>query len=185
MRYRINNSSVEESAWRDILHGAMRSEGDSESVSAAPFTTGRILAVFEELGLRNTRPRRLIAERLAVLAAEDGGFATDDLWHDLQREDPQIGRATVFRAVEVLTQQGILDRVTFADGTHRYRVCAAGAHHHHMTCTCCHRVIEVEACLPDETLAAIAQQADFTIEGHSVELFGRCADCRGKGDAGM
>jgi Fe2+ or Zn2+ uptake regulation protein len=152
-------------------------------VSEARSTAERILAAFEELGLRNTRPRRLIAERLAALAAEAGGFATDDLWHELQREDPQIGRATVFRAVEVLTQQGVLDRVAFADGTHRYRVCAAGAHHHHMTCTRCHRVIEVEACLPAGMLAAIARRADFDLEGHSVELFGRCADCRDKGNA--
>ena len=182
MRYRINNSPVEQPVRRDILDGVARSQGDPESVSEAPFTAGRILAAFEALGLRNTRPRRLIAERLAALAAEDGGFATDDLWRELQREDPQIGRATVFRAVEVLTQQGILDRVAFADGTHRYRVCAAGAHHHHMTCTRCHRVVEVAACLPAETLAAIARQADFALEGHSVELYGRCADCRDKDD---
>jgi Fe2+ or Zn2+ uptake regulation protein len=160
-----------------------RVEEIQKPVSEVPVTAGRILAAFEELGLRNTRPRRLIAEQLATLAAEQGGFATDDLWHELQREDPQIGRATVFRAVEVLTQQGILDRVAFADGTHRYRVCAAGAHHHHMICTRCHRVIEVEACLAAETLAATARHADFVLEGHSVELYGRCAECRVKDDA--
>lgn len=154
-------------------------------MSEAPITAERILAIFEALGLRNTRPRRLIAERLAALTSEDGGFATDDLWRELQRTDPQIGRATVFRAVDVLAEQGVLDRVSFADGTHRYRVCAADAHHHHMTCTRCHRVVEIEACLPAETLAAIARQADFALEGHSVELYGRCAECRTEGDRAL
>ena len=130
------------------------------------------------MGLRHTRPRRLIAQRLAELAAQGEDFATDDLWHELQRVDPQLGRATVFRAVDVLVELRMLDRIVFADGTHRYRVCGASSHHHHITCIQCRRVVEIDACLAPETLDAIAQQTDFALEGHSVELFGRCAHCR-------
>jgi Fe2+ or Zn2+ uptake regulation protein len=115
---------------------------------------------------------------MAEFAASGHDFATDDLWHDLQHADPQLGRATVFRAVDILAEQGILDRVTFADGTHRYRACAGASHHHHVTCTACHRVVEIDVCLPPETMAAIARQTDFALEGHSVELFGRCPACR-------
>ncbi|HEY7976030.1 MAG TPA: transcriptional repressor, partial [Ktedonobacterales bacterium] len=71
-----------------------------------------------------------------------------------------------------------LDRIPFADGTHRYRTCG-DAHHHHVTCVQCQRVVEVNACLPPELLAAISMNTDFAIEGHSLELFGRCATCRG------
>jgi Fe2+ or Zn2+ uptake regulation protein len=141
-------------------------------------TAETILAAFAARGLRNTRPRRLIAEKLAHLAAIGHEFATDELWHTLQQVDPQVGRATVFRAVDVLVDQGVLDRLTFADGIRRYRVCGGGAHHHHLTCTQCHRVVEVDACLPPETLAAVAQHTDFLLEGHAVELYGRCAACR-------
>jgi Fe2+ or Zn2+ uptake regulation protein len=138
---------------------------------------GRIVDAFEAMGLRNTRPRRLIAQRLACLAASRSEFTAHDLWRELQAVDPQIGRATVYRAVDVLLQQALLDRVPFADGTHRYRVCGVN-HHHHVTCTECQRVIEVSECLPSELVDAIARQTDFSIEGHSLELFGRCADCR-------
>jgi len=42
----------------------------------------------------------------------------------------------------------------------------------------CHRVVEVEACIGAEVLLAIESSTDFTLEGHSLELFGRCRDCR-------
>lgn len=132
------------------------------------------------MGLRKTRPRRLIAEQLAKLAATNSDFSTDDLWRELQECDPQIGRATVFRAVDVLVEQGILDRVTFVDGSHRYRVCGV-EHHHHITCTRCHRVAEVATCLPPEALAAIERATDFALQGHSVELYGLCLQCRTSG----
>jgi Fur family transcriptional regulator, ferric uptake regulator len=143
-------------------------------------TTGDILTVFEQMGLRNTRPRRLIADKLAALASSGRDFSTDDLWMELKVADPDLGRSTVFRAVDLLTEQRVLDRVTFADGTHRYRVCGVGAHHHHITCVQCHRVVEVEACIGSDMLHAIENSTDFSLEGHSLELFGRCRDCRGR-----
>ena len=141
-------------------------------------TSETILRTFEAAGLRSTRPRRLIARRLAELASTTRDFATEDLWHELQRVDPRLGRATVYRAVETLVERGVLDRVEFADGTHRYRVCGRTAHHHHLSCTLCHRVIEVDVCLPQEQVSSIASDTNFAIDGHSVELFGRCAQCR-------
>lgn len=142
-----------------------------------PITAESIFTIFNEEGLRSTRPRRLIAEHLAALAASGAVFTLEDLWHDLQQLDPQVGRATVYRAVELLTEHGVLDRVEFPDGSHRYRVCGT-SHHHHLTCTRCHQVVEVATCLPVEQFAAIASQNNFALEGHSLELFGRCARCR-------
>ena len=137
----------------------------------------KIYAAFDEVSQRSTRPRRLIAERLVELAVEGEDFTTDDLWQELRQAEPKMGRATVFRAVEKLVDLGILNRIEFADGTHHYRVCD-GTHHHHLTCTQCHRVVEIDACLPREQLSAIGKQTNFEIEGHSLALFGRCEQCR-------
>ncbi len=137
----------------------------------------KIYAAFDELSQRNTRPRKIIAERLIELAARGEDFTTDDLWQNLRQSEPKIGRATVFRSIEKLADQGLLNRIEFADGTHHYRICD-GPHHHHLTCTQCHRVVEVDLCLTDEQLAAISHQTDFSIEGHSLSLFGRCKSCQ-------
>ena len=140
-------------------------------------TAEGILTLFDQLGMRSTRPRRIIAQRLAALAAGGKDFTTEDLWRALQAEDPRIGRATVYRAVELLLREGVLDRVPFADGSYRYRLCGSN-HHHHVTCVRCQRVVEVDACLPSEVLAAIETSTDVAIDGHALELFGRCALCR-------
>ncbi|HZS76410.1 MAG TPA: transcriptional repressor [Ktedonobacteraceae bacterium] len=141
--------------------------------------TKKIREAFAETSQRNTRPRRIIAERLIELARSGAHFTVDDLWQTLRQEEPRLGRATVYRSVEMLVNMGILDRVEFADGTHHYRVCGGGGHHHHLTCTQCHRVVEVDVCLPKEQIDFIGKQANFAIEGHSLTLFGRCGKCRG------
>ena len=137
----------------------------------------QIRAAFQETSQRNTRPRRLIEERLIELADSGADFTIDDLWQMLRQMEPRLGRATVYRAVEMLFSLGLLDRIEFADGTHHYRVCG-GVHHHHLTCTQCHLVVEVNICLPVDQFTSIGKQTDFAIEGHSITLFGRCPACR-------
>ncbi|HEY7417728.1 MAG TPA: transcriptional repressor [Ktedonobacteraceae bacterium] len=139
--------------------------------------TKKIHLAFHELSQRNTRQRRLIAQRLVELARSGVDFTTDDLWQALRQDDERIGRATVFRSVEKLVDIGLLERVEFADGSHHYRICDGG-HHHHLTCTQCHKVVDIDLCLPVEQLAAVGDQNNFAIEGHSLTLFGRCSDCR-------
>lgn len=137
----------------------------------------KIYAVFDQECQRTTRPRRAIAERLIELAHSGRDFSMDDLWQDLRHREPRLGRATVYRSVEMLVNAGLLDRIEFADGTHRYRVCG-DEHHHHLTCTSCHCVVDVDVCIPPEQFAALTEKTHFSIEGHSITLFGRCAACR-------
>ncbi|HLI89301.1 MAG TPA: transcriptional repressor [Ktedonobacteraceae bacterium] len=137
----------------------------------------KIRAAFDEASQRRTRPRKLIEEQLIALAAKGADFTVDDLWQALRQKEPRLGRATVYRSVEMLVNAGLLDRIEFADGTHHYRICP-DHHHHHLTCTHCHRVVEVDVCLPADQLMAIGRQTNFSIEGHSLSLFGLCPSCR-------
>src|SRR5713226_8627251 len=150
---------------------------DKRADRKASVKVDKIRAAFDEVSQRHTRPRRLIADRLAELAASGDDFTVDDLWQEIREEEPHLGRATVYRSIEKLVTLGLLDRIEFADGTHHYRVCGS-EHHHHLTCTRCHRVVEVDICLPVDQFNSIGDQTDFAIEGHSLTLFGRCADCR-------
>jgi len=148
---------------------------DTESNTAT--LADKIQEAFGENGRRKTQPRQRIAARLAELAASGQDFSVEDLWHDLQQVDGSLGRATVFRAVEMLANMGLLNRIEFADGSHTYRACG-DEHHHHLTCRKCHRVVDVDICIPEDQLAEIGKRTDFAIEGHSLVLFGVCADCR-------
>jgi Fur family transcriptional regulator, ferric uptake regulator len=137
----------------------------------------KICAAFKRVGQRSTRPRQLIADHLAELAARGIDFSIDDLWQALRQQDPHLGRATLYRSIEILVNEGLLDRIDFADGTHRYHVCSDTGHQH-LTCIQCHRFVEVNIALPTDQFTAIGLQTDFSIEGLALTLFGRCANCR-------
>ena len=137
-----------------------------------------MITALEQAGLRSTRPRNAIIEQIAEWAAEGKDFSSEELWHATQQRAPWIGRATAFRTVELLNALGFLDRVTFADGSERYHSVHPGTHHHHLTCAECHRVVAIDACLPNQLLEKVERQSGFAISGHRVELFGRCPSCQ-------
>ena len=151
------------------------------AVTDSAMVAEKIRIALEEKGQRKTQARNTISTRLAELAASGEDFSVEDLWRDLKGFDPHLGRATVFRAVERLVSMGLLNRIEFSDGSHTYRACG-DEHHHHLTCRKCHCVVDVEICIPAEEWLRIEQNTDFEIEGHSLVLFGVCADCRAEAD---
>jgi Fe2+ or Zn2+ uptake regulation protein len=138
----------------------------------------RINEAFEELGERKTGPRRAIAKSLIRLGRSGSAFSADELLQKLRRTNPRIGRATVYRSIDKLVRMKVLDRIEFADGTHSFRLCETDHHHHHLACTKCHRVIELDLCLESEMITAIGRKESFEIDDHSITLFGLCRECR-------
>src|SRR5215831_15433603 len=86
----------------DTAHGARFSDACSEAgrQKEGMMIAKQIYTAFDELRQRNTRPRQLIADRLIELADSGADFTVEDLWLELRRVKPGIGRATVYRAVE-------------------------------------------------------------------------------------
>jgi len=118
---------------------------------------------------------RLTGPRRAVLDAVEGHagpFTVEDLCAEL----PAVGRATVFRTVKLLQEQGAVCRLAQEDGGVRYQR-SRGEHHHHLTCRACGAVTDFADSELDDRIAASAARAAFTLESHSVELYGLCAAC--------
>ena len=128
----------------------------------------------ESAGRRLTRPRRAVA---ALIDARDGAFSAADLVADARGHRLGIGRATIFRAIELLAEIGALERIDLPTGDHAYVPCGP-AHHHHVVCRRCSRSVEIG----DLGLAAlardIARKTGYRIDEHRLELFGLCPDCR-------
>jgi Fur family ferric uptake transcriptional regulator len=72
---------------------------------------------------------------------------------------------------------GVVCRVLLEDGTMHYRVSQRG-HHHHLVCTACGKVEDLDQCTITDTMRELAQSTGYDIEGHWLELYGRCAECR-------
>lgn len=131
-----------------------------------------ILRRLAEHGYRLTATRAAIAEAIAARPAQ---FTARELVEEL--EPHRIGRATVFRALDLLVQIGLLERLHGDLSCHSYTYCAP-EHHHHLVCTGCGLVTSVVAGTVEREIRNLARQANFRPETHHVEIYGRCQACQ-------
>jgi Fur family ferric uptake transcriptional regulator len=136
--------------------------------------TERIIQALDSAGYQATANRRLVA---GMVATSGGHFTAADLLERGRRERVNIGRATVFRALELLAELHVIERLDLPSGSHAYVLCDPAEHHHHLVCSGCGRSEDVAdgelARLVDE----IGQRNGYRIETHRLELFGKCPDC--------
>jgi Fur family transcriptional regulator, ferric uptake regulator len=133
-----------------------------------------IAVAFKRGGYRMTEPRRAVA---ALIAEHDGHFTAADLVAHARARRMPIGRATVFRALEVLADLDAIERIDLPTGEHAYVVCEP-LHHHHVVCSRCGHVTDIA----DEGLRAVvnevARRTGYRVEDHRLELFGLCPACQ-------
>jgi Fur family transcriptional regulator, ferric uptake regulator len=88
--------------------------------------------------------------------------------------------ATVYRSMHLLEGMGLVKRFDFGDGAARFELLADGAaeHHHHLICTRCTAVVEIEECFNSEIEQRIAARNGFTAVTHRLEFFGICPRCQ-------
>jgi Fur family ferric uptake transcriptional regulator len=87
--------------------------------------------------------------------------------------------ATVYRAVPLLIEAGLIQPTMLSRGTgHFYEVAFEREHHDHLVCKRCGEVIEFHSEAMEALQREIAARYDFSIEEHVHELLGRCKRCR-------
>lgn len=134
-----------------------------------------ILAQLGADGRRRSTPR---ARVIAAALRRDQPFTAQDLVRELARRG--VGRATVFRALDLLVSLNVLSRIHGIErGARcvRYTACAP-THHHHLVCRGCGRVEEIRASGLEERIEALARARGFEPLGHGLEVQGLCAGCR-------
>ncbi|TMG24073.1 MAG: transcriptional repressor [Chloroflexi bacterium] len=131
-------------------------------------------AALDRAGYSITEPRRAVAE---MVAERDSHFTAPELVLEAKRRRLGVGRATVFRALEVFEELGLVERLDLPSGEHAYVVCEP-AHHHHVVCQRCGRGTDVEDCGIEDVARQIEAQTGYLVDSHRVELFGLCPECR-------
>ena len=132
----------------------------------------------ELLSRKGVRPTRARLEVLDELSREPDDVTAQALWRRLrERGDSQIGLATVYRTLALLNEKGVIDSLSHHGTEHCYRLCA-DTHHHHLLCSSCHRVIEVDECGLGDWLDEVSARHGFVATDHRVEIVGLCAACR-------
>jgi Fur family transcriptional regulator, ferric uptake regulator len=89
---------------------------------------------------------------------------------------------TIYRSMHLLETLGLVKRFDFGDGIARFELVQQGEddHHHHLICTGCSRVVEIEDCFPEELEERIARGNGFASITHRLEFFGVCPECQEK-----
>lgn len=119
-------------------------------------------------GLRMTEQRRIVAQ---VLEISNDHPDVEELYARASKLDPRISIATVYRAVKLFEESGILEKVEFGDGRARYED-ADRDHHDHLIDMQSGEVIEFIDPDIEALQEKIARRLGYRLKGHRLELYG-------------
>jgi Fur family transcriptional regulator, ferric uptake regulator len=125
-----------------------------------------------------TRSTRQRGEVLALLQETDSSHSAQQLHQMLRERGAQVGLTTVYRTLQLLVDAGEVDATRLPGGEQLFRKCSQ-THHHHLVCRTCGKTVEVAGPAVERWTDRVAAQHGFTDVGHTVEIFGTCADCAG------
>jgi Fur family ferric uptake transcriptional regulator len=131
------------------------------------------------IAMLRSKGYRVTAQRLMVLDAvcEIKAHATiAEIQNKVHFFDPSIDRSTIYRALEVLTQVGLVTETDLGHG--KVYVIAGEAKHHHLQCKTCGKVFSI----PEQALQNFIQEVQdnygFQILADHLVLTGTCQDCQ-------
>ena len=133
-----------------------------------------IVRTLDSSGRRLTAPRRAVAE---LIDGRDGAFTAAELVSRARAERPGLGRATVFRTLDLFLELGAVERIELPDGRHAY-VVSGPEHHHHVVCSRCGRITDIDDRGIKALTKKIAKRTGYAIDNHRLALSGLCPACQ-------
>jgi len=140
--------------------------------------TNELKGLLKEKGYKLTPQRRAV---LNIIMENPGKHLTTEEIYDLVKiQCPDIGLATVYRTLQILNEMDLILKINLDDGCSRYEY---NTHqddheHHHLICSGCGKILEVNDDLLDSIERQIEKDFDFVITDHKVKFFGLCSKCR-------
>lgn len=138
-------------------------------------------ALCRENGTSFTRLRREVFELLLRRNAPAKAY---DLQADMIASGHRTAPTTVYRALEFLTEQGLVHRI---NALNAFVVCSGDFRHHHdhaplmLACSACEKSIEISSPDVGETIRQALAPTGFHFQGNVMEIRGVCETCQGAG----
>lgn len=126
---------------------------------------------------------RLTSQRLAILEdilGSDEHRECDDIYLSLREKNDPVSRATIYRTLDILVQVGFVRKMDIGDGRLRYENKLPKAHHDHMICLECGKILEFVDDEIEARQVQLSKQYHFKLIRHIHQLFGICEDCQSK-----
>ena len=136
------------------------------------------LVQLNEQGYRLTDARRAVVE---IMAQSRHAITPIEIYDEARAAHPALGLVTVYRTLEALEEQGLIQRVHQPQGCQAF-IPAPTGHQHLLLCRECGQAALFEGDDLEKLIHSIARRTGFQITEHWLQLFGLCPNCR-KGQA--
>lgn len=141
----------------------------------------RIDQIKKQLHAKNYKltPQREATLRV-LLEREDDHLSAENVFLLVKEKAPEIGLATVYRTLELLSELKIVDKINFGDGVYRYDLRKEGVEHfhHHLVCIECGSVDEIIEDLLEEVEKKVENEWGFQVKDHRLTFHGICKQCQ-------
>ncbi len=125
-----------------------------------------------------THQREAIA---MTLFESERHLSVDDLSDSLRERGEHVGKATIYRTLNLLVEADLARELDFGEGFKRYEHQAGEARHDHLICTSCGKVVRFARPELDRLQADIAVQLGFRAQSRRLKIYGLCAECEASG----
>jgi Fur family ferric uptake transcriptional regulator len=133
-----------------------------------------IIRRLSEQGYRLTPQRAMI---VSAIESSDGHISAEEIYAQVAAKYPQVNVSTVYRTLELLKRLGLVTETDFGEGRVRYHPAGKG-HHHHLVCTECGAVIDLDESLLSSLESRLLREYKFSADLRHMAIFGRCVKCR-------
>jgi Fe2+ or Zn2+ uptake regulation protein len=137
-------------------------------------TANKIAGILRQKGYRLTPQRHAI---LKIIASSHDHLTPAEICTRVRQEYPTIGLVTVYRVINLLIQLNLICRVNLGGSSQSYLMRRPVEHHHHLICSQCGRAVDFTNCDLDQLEQQLARETGYNIEGHLLEIYGRCPEC--------
>jgi Fur family ferric uptake transcriptional regulator len=152
-----------------------------DSVAIAVSTMDEFFGQFRSfLHGQSRRATGIREEIIGAAMACRGHFDVDDLVQKLRKRGSGVSRASVYRALPLLVEAGIVEPTVSPGDRQRYEIRGAREHHDHLVCDECGTVVEFQFEAFEVLQREVAAKYGFSLTGHSHQLFGTCPKCQKK-----
>jgi Fur family transcriptional regulator, ferric uptake regulator len=133
-------------------------------------------AALSEAGHRSGGARDAV---VGQLARQDCCLSAQEIHERLRRGGSDAGIASVYRALDLLHDMGLVQRIELGDGGARFEpIVPGGEHHHHAVCDRCGLVTPFEDERIEQQLERLAGSLKHSMSGHDLVIHGECPRCR-------
>jgi Fur family ferric uptake transcriptional regulator len=136
----------------------------------------QVQLTLHDAGLRRAEARERVVD---LLAAEPCALSAVEIEEALRIQGRPAGRASIYRALELLVEHGLVERVAVGPGLARFeRVLPGGEHHHHhLVCEQCGRLVAFDDPGLERAIDRLSDRLGVRVQHHEVLLRGACRDC--------